>query len=125
METGTRSLRNVFRNGSCNDCPLAIIYLLVMPSNSLVELCRLMPLPCSCTTADGHHPVTAAMPQFSTAMFPSKLPLIQYAAASVSRKPRCARPSRVVHHTGCREQNVATARSIWSAAAESRELYHW
>src|SRR5690606_36545991 len=124
METGTRSLRNVFRNGSCNDCPLAIIYLLVMPSNSLVELCRLMPLPCSCTTADGHHPVTAAVPQFTTAMFPSKLPLIQYAAASVSRKTHRARPQRIHHHTECLEQNVATARSIWSAAWESRESCH-
>src|SRR5688572_24357768 len=84
METGTRSLRKVFRNGSCNDCPLAIIYLLVMPSNSLVKLSRLMPLPCSWTTADGHHPVLAAMPQFSTAIFLSKLPLVQYAAASGS-----------------------------------------
>ncbi len=38
------------------------------------------------------------MPQFSTAMFPSKLPLIQYAAASVSRVNRCARPQRQRHH---------------------------
>src|SRR5678816_3138484 len=42
METGTRSLRSVFRKGSCNDCPLAIIYLLVITSNSWLSFrpCR-------------------------------------------------------------------------------------
>src|SRR5437868_5948427 len=47
METGTRSLRKVFRNGSCNDCPLAIIYLLVItPKFLCIERFRLSPLPC-------------------------------------------------------------------------------
>src|SRR5690606_17038273 len=38
MDTGTRSLRKVFRNGSCNDCPLAIIRLLVMTLNSSLSV---------------------------------------------------------------------------------------
>src|SRR4029453_12410565 len=67
METGTRSLRNVFRNGSCNDCPLAIIYLLVIESNSCE--CSMLPLrrfQCSRRPADAYRPVRAAAPQSST-----------------------------------------------------------
>src|SRR5215212_11747251 len=45
METGTRSLRRVFRNGSCNDCPLAIIYLLVITLNSWLSAAGSL-LPC-------------------------------------------------------------------------------